>query len=524
MKNHGRLYILTALLLSLLLFLTACEIPQKEEDETEKSTKAPKTTAAETEADVTTQAPATEPPMTEPQTTAAPLSPSEEVLSEVKNGNYVKALDIYANSVSGNSREEVVVQTLLDNYLKDNWQAYYDGTLPESEMKIVLTTLQKINDRYYILNDLSDYQTYFAEISLSRANYEKGEKLAEEGKYMEAAEAFEQVDPVDSVNYVSAQEKAQEVRIKYKNDIMDKARALVEDKKYSDAFNLVLDAQFMYFYNDPEMTDYLLEINTLLVAEDMQKAFDAKNYVEVINRYEHALTADWGINPTADMTEQYTNSVSTFMNQVTKDAKTAFGSSKDYEAAIAVVRKAITEARSNEGLLTKLEALVAEYQTYIPVKLSSIKHTQNDGLSMDWKEKDNYTDVNGKEYDLTNILATKNYDSDSDGTNEAYNYRIYNLNFEYSLFTGTVFRPYGSLKHSDWKSKQGIVRIYGDDVLLKEFGPLTKDSYDTYDFQIDVSGVRNLKIVILGCLFYKYSTEYENEHPLVAIGNPMLQK
>ena len=517
MKNHGRLYILTALLLSLLLFLTACEIPQKEENETEKSTKAPKTTAAETEADVTTQAPATE-----PQTTAAPLSPSGEVLSEVKNGNYVKALDIYANSVSGNSREEVVVQTLLDNYLKDNWQAYYDGTLPESEMKVVLTTLQKVNDRYYILNDLSDYQTYFAEISLSRANYEKGVKLAEEGKYMEAAAAFEQVDPVDATNYVSAQEKAQEARIKYKNDIMDKARALVKEKKYSDAFNLVLSAEEMYFYGDPEMTDYLLEINTLLVADEMQQSFDAKNYVEVINRYEHALTADWGINPTADMTEQYTNSISIFMNHVTTDAKAAFGSSKDYEAAIAVVRSAITEAYYNEGLLAKLEALITEYQAYIPVKLSSLKYTQNYSLSIEWTEKNNYTDVNGKEYDPTNILATKNTDNDSDATNEAFNYRIYNLNYKYSLFTGTVFRPYGSLTHSDWKNKQGIVRIYGDDVLLKEFAPLTKDSYDTYDFQIDVSGVRNLKIVILGCL-HDYSSG-GHDHPLAAIGDPMLQK
>ena len=514
MKKHEKKCLaLTALLLSLLLLLTACGLPQKEEEEeTKRSTR--KTTEAQTEEAATTEAPTTEAP-------TIPPTPSEELLNEVQKGNYVKALDIYGNSIAGNSREEVSAQTLLDSYLKDNWQSYYDGTLPESEMKIVLTTLQKINDRYYILNDLSDYQTYFAEISLSRANYEKGEKLAEEGKYMEAAEAFEQVDPVDSVNYVSAQEKAQEVRMKYKNDIMDKARALVEDKKYSDAFNLVLDAQFMYFYNDPEMTDYLLEINTLLVAEDMQKAFDAKNYVEVINRYEHALTADWGIKPTADITELYTISKTTFIDRVEKEALAAFGTERDYEAATEVLRNAIDAAVSNDGLVSTLEEMINEYRAYIPIPITSLKPTQVSDYILIGKDYDqrNNPDVNGNAYTVDYLIGLLRRSSHPE--KEEGEYVTYNLNYQYGILSTVVFRPYSSLSCKSTWTKPGYVRIYGDDVLLFESKPITQDVYDNQIVSLDVSGVRNLKIVLVGYWHLDNSSSYFGK---VSLGDTMLQK
>lgn len=542
MKNHGtKCLALTALLLSLLLLLSACALPQKEEEETEKSTrKARTTTVAETEADVTTEVPATEPPVTEPpateppateppvETAPVPQSPSEELFNEVKKGNYVKALDIYGNQVSGNSREEVAAQTLLDNYLKDSWQAYFDGTLPEAEMKIVLATLEKINDRYYILPDLYDYQFNFNEISASRASYEKGIKLAEEGKYMEAADAFEQVDPADSTNYVSAQQKAQEARNQYKQNIMAKAQALVENEKYDDAFNLVLDSEVMYFYGDSEMTDYLLEINTLHVADDMQKAYKAKKYVEVVNRYEQALTADWGINPSADMTELYTNSKTAFIDKVENEALAAFGRQKDYEAAIAVIRSAIADASSNEGLLSSLEEMMKEYKEYIPIAITKLEPTQHHVVSGTsgsshylnigydyWN--DNTKDVTGKTYDVERLIGM-NSTYMPDNKEDAY--VTYNLNYEYGVLTGVVFRPYNSLSCNFQWSSGGYLLIYGDGAEIYRSPEITQNDYDSIPVNLDVSGVRNLKIVLVGA-WREDSYDCKGK---VAFGNVMLQK
>ncbi len=81
-------------------------------------------------------------------------------------------------------------------------------------------------------------------------------------------------------------------------------------------------------------------------------------------------------------------------------------------------------------------------------------------------------------------------------------YILYNLNYNYSSFRGTLYRPHHSLSCAQEWRQPGYILIYGDDVLLYESPKVTLDTYDTAEIDIDVHGVRNLKIEFKGGVWY----------------------
>lgn len=83
-------------------------------------------------------------------------------------------------------------------------------------------------------------------------------------------------------------------------------------------------------------------------------------------------------------------------------------------------------------------------------------------------------------------------------TSEDDSYISFYLNSAYNTLTGTVYRPYGTLSCKDVWDGSTTIKIYGDNVLLYEAPNITQETYSPIDFEIDVSGVRELKIVMLG--------------------------
>ena len=73
----------------------------------------------------------------------------------------------------------------------------------------------------------------------------------------------------------------------------------------------------------------------------------------------------------------------------------------------------------------------------------------------------------------------------------------YDLKHNYSTLSGLIYRPYSSLS-CDFEWTPATVKIYGDDILLYESPSITQETYDTIEFTVDVTGVRNLKIVMRG--------------------------
>ena len=138
------------------------------------------------------------------------------------------------------------------------------------------------------------------------------------------------------------------------------------------------------------------------------------------------------------------------------------------------------------------------------VYLSSLEYTQK----TDWikvGKKDNYewaydeelsTDVNGVEYDYSTLICP--YSSYYGNTRPEHPCVTYYINKQYTKFSGILYRPYQSLHCTQsWVGSTSVL-IYGDDVLLYEAPNFTQNTFDAVEFNIDVTGVRTLKIEMQG--------------------------
>lgn len=138
----------------------------------------------------------------------------------------------------------------------------------------------------------------------------------------------------------------------------------------------------------------------------------------------------------------------------------------------------------------------------ISVLLTEIEPIQNTDIVVNYcggySQKINTSsfnqDVNGKKYEST-LMFSPSWTGDDEG-------RItYYTNYQYSIFTGIIYRPYYSLggngESEQWYTP-GYVKIYGDGMLLYESPKITQLTYERYSFLLDVSSVREMTIVIGG--------------------------
>ena len=98
------------------------------------------------------------------------------------------------------------------------------------------------------------------------------------------------------------------------------------------------------------------------------------------------------------------------------------------------------------------------------------------------------------------------------------------LNYQYSTFTGTIFRPYGTLSVEDWNGKYGQVKIYGDSVLLYDSGDIDDSIWEPIHVALNISGIRELKIMISGRWEENITYASHPKHPIVCTADLMLQK
>lgn len=112
--------------------------------------------------------------------------------------------------------------------------------------------------------------------------------------------------------------------------------------------------------------------------------------------------------------------------------------------------------------------------------------------------KNFYCDVEENSYSGNVIYPSGGTLASQKASSEEDSYISYYLNKKYDTLTGTIYRPYGTLSCKTVWENPTTIKIYGDDVLLYEAPNITQETYSPIDFEIDVSGVRELKIVMLG--------------------------
>ena len=285
------------------------------------------------------------------------------------------------------------------------------------------------------------------------------------------------------------------------------------------------DAEDFYgIYNELEgkMYDYIAAKYSYLI----DKAYQEGNSLEVARKYQEADSYDVVII-SKTMKQQYEDSVSKYMKTVSDEAQSAFGSNKDYNAAIKVVRRAIAEATDIPDILSKLQDMVSYYSGFEPFALTKLSPVQKAEFVRKGTDSfypggtwgnitpDLTRDVNNTHYNADTVFFSSRSGFYVPKDGDAY--LVYNLNYEYCTLTGVVYRPYIALSCNHSWNIPGVVKIYGDDVLLWKSPDILMDTFDSFSFSLDVSGVRNLRIEINGLWD-------DGVIPKVCIGDLMLQK
>lgn len=265
-----------------------------------------------------------------------------------------------------------------------------------------------------------------------------------------------------------------------------------------------------------ETTNHIVETVPDSVYAEIYQAIASEDYRLADEKTEAAISQ---YEETEDF-EQLKESIhSQWTEAVLSEASNVFGPNRDYEAAIRVIQES--------GLIgEEIDAAIAEYQEYAPVLLKELMPTkESDYMFVGAAIEGDYTDVNGNTYDKNTIIRPRSRTSNDIAKSEADSYVTYYLYGTYRCFDATLYRTYSSLStlKEDWE--QGTTaKIYGDDVLLYEGPPITEETYEQYSIHLDITGVRELKIVLMGVGRIGESYALYHYYPLLAIANATIQK
>ena len=161
-----------------------------------------------------------------------------------------------------------------------------------------------------------------------------------------------------------------------------------------------------------------------------------------------------------------------------------------------------------------------QQQEYASLPLKMFKPTgKSEHISLYAYLAGDCTDVNGNVYENDSVIAPE---CASDGTadDETNGSVTYDLRGLFRSFDAVLYRTYSSLSASEenWNCST-TVKIYGDDELLYEGPQITADTNTSYDIHLDITGVHELRIVLLGMVLT------ENYYrPIMALANAAVQQ
>lgn len=398
----------------------------------------------------------------------------------VKNGDYAKAIELFGEKIMGNSEDELACRLFLSEYANEKLSAFAEGTCTQAEFDAALDTVSKVDDYLYLMDDLGDIYWQYEELVFSKDQYEMAVQYEAEGLLEDAIWAFSSVSPADLEHFEHAQANIDRLMLQI-------------TQRFEDAIHAASDAG-----NVPELF--------LVYLEGMDNPY---------------------VNISSEISLLYETTMATYLTNVQQQAEEAFGGdAKDYNAALEVVRNAISEVNFMPQLLTSLEAMLEEYLTYVPFPLTQLEYVQKaEYIAVGNAREKDATDISGIYHDEDNVIASKGGSLNSEHAEaEDEAYVLYNLNYEYSTLTGVIYRPYSFLSFPNEETKPVTVKIYGDGVLLFEMNGFN-GNHDSVPFELDVSAVRNLKIVMMGV--WRESSGWigiYDYHPKVCMGDLILQK
>ena len=185
------------------------------------------------------------------------------------------------------------------------------------------------------------------------------------------------------------------------------------------------------------------------------------------------------------------------------------------ERGYQVTQAGYIENRSNESRIS------------LPISLTSLEPIQQKRfIKVGGAKKDDARDVNETSYNPDKVIYPTGgtlYGEYSE--NEEDSFVVYYLNSNYRSFSAVLYRPYSTLSATVGWDEWTTVKIYADDDLIYEAPNFSQNDYYPVLFNLNVSGVRYLKIVMRGVLMWSTSDFGLYRYtPRVCMADAVLQK
>lgn len=452
------------------------------------------------------------------------------VISLIEKENYAKAQEVYYSTISGDHEKELDLEYSIDAYVSDMLDKYNNGKISYDEAYESIARIEASGLYGYCLDAYMSLQMY----DQSKQSYENGLAEMEIGDYKSAMISFYFVNAASSY-YDSACEKAEEAKTEFLNAAIAQAEDAFDDtdyfRGYENAISCLVDAESkmydLFIYMDDAAFQLIYDKRAELTNEFTEAAIaEAKDIFSNGTNYEGAISLltdayNYTYGDDARIYTELCKYTDAYIENAVAEAQQIYDENRDYEAAVSYLQSAIGVVGENETLRSEIE----KYASYAPVLLTSLDPIKKgDWLSVGTDMKKIYTDVSNNVYDSHTVIAPR-CSSYRDKTEDD-SYVSYYLNSEYTTLTGVLYRPYDSLSCTSVWKKTPVIKIYGDGILLYEAPSITQNTFDPISLNVNVTGVRELKIVNYGIWtetdsFDIYSKCY---HPKVCLAEMYLSK
>lgn len=412
------------------------------------------------------------------------------VMKNIKAGNVDEANQLYLEKIAGNSEKEFDLEDALQTYIEGLYDDLNSGKVSSAEAQAFSSTV------YSMDMDSSSYTrkilSKLNDLILSKQAYEDAMDAVAGEDYLTAYMLLQSVIEEDS-NYETASSKMNEIV----NDGMRSLNQEIDDavaaKDFQKAIDLVDEAISLW-----GETDFLIDMRVSLPTQwqesniaDAEALRQQGRYAEALEIAAEAYNASGAMEIPPAVYEEFSKITDAWTEVIFAQAAEAFGSDRDYEAAIRVLQTCgLTDMRIDDE--------IARYQDYAPKNLLDMKYTRKGSDILLAYTADSLKDVNGHNYPKDGAIVP--YDSGYGNSKVEDSYIVYYLGGEYKDLTATLYRPYASLSvlENGWDYST-VAKIYGDGVLLYEGPQITPGTYQEYDISVDVTGVRELKFILFGC-------------------------
>lgn len=446
---------------------------------------------------------------------------SAQFESLVEQSDFAGALELYGKSIISKARLKDESNTFLTNHFAAKWEAFLKGELTDEDFSVIYEGIKAITEPHQIIPLFAEYSDQYEAIKRFKALYEEGLAFIEDNSLLQAIETLLQIEPIEGAPYQAAQDLIEELRQRYREQVLEEASELIQNEKVEEAIQVIEKAivdvgehasfsealedalqlyresvlaaasQLIRDEDDDEamrvieaavaktgehesFSQSLQEIFAHVLKNEVFGFYDAGDYLSAFSSYVDAHLHPYFTEDPA-LEEQALLARQAFIDETIEQAKETLGEKHNYVDAIKLINLAIAAVGEDPLLMQEF----SYYESFKPVLLATLDYAAQDG---DFYQLDYVEDSLAASY--TNAFYANDAETSKDHR------RTIVLDGQYTKMTGRVI-----VGHADRNKEDiGEISFYGDGELLFTSGPMGA-GVEPIDFTIDLSEVQELEIV-----------------------------